>query len=64
MIAAPQPAVKRFTLAEFESLPQGPPNFEYDEGEVIPVASPTADHADIVDEINTRSQGSRPHSTS
>lgn len=52
-MTATLPLEKRgYTLAEFESLPQGPPNFEYDEGEIIPLASPTLYHADVVDEIN------------
>lgn len=47
----PAPVAPRYTLADFESLPVGPPNYEYDEGEIVPVASPTLDHADIVDVI-------------
>ena len=41
----------RMTLEEFRALPEGPPNFEFEEGEVIPVPSPTTRHQDIVVEL-------------
>jgi len=53
MIAALPLEKRKFTLAEFEQIPIGPPYFEYDEGEIVELASPTLDHADIVDEINS-----------
>src|SRR5438309_7440439 len=39
---------QRMTLEEFKALPEGPPNFEFEEGEVIPVPSPTFRHQAIV----------------
>lgn len=45
-------AVKKpMTLAEFERLPVGPPYVEFEEGELIPVPSPTPDHQDVVDAL-------------
>src|SRR5438067_11442093 len=40
--------VQRMTLQQVRSLPEGPPNFEFEEGEAIPVPSPTLQHQDIV----------------
>jgi len=40
--------VQRMTLEQFRALPEGPPNLEFEEGEVIPVPSPTLRHQDIV----------------
>ena len=40
--------VQRMTLEQFRALPEGPPNFEFEEGEAIPVPSPTLQHQDIV----------------
>jgi Uma2 family endonuclease len=42
---------QRMTLEEFRALPEGPPNFEFEEGELIPVPSPTTKHQDIVAEL-------------
>ena len=39
---------QRLTLKEFKALPEGPPYVEFEEGEVIPVPSPTLRHQDIV----------------
>ncbi len=39
------------TLEEFERLPEGSPYVEFEEGELIPVPSPTAEHQDIVDAL-------------
>jgi Uma2 family endonuclease len=39
---------QRMTLKEFRALPEGPPNFEFEEGEVIPVPSPTPAHQETV----------------
>jgi Uma2 family endonuclease len=44
---------KRMTLDNFRALPEGPPYYEFEEGELIPVTSPTADHQDIISELNT-----------
>jgi len=40
--------VQRMTLEELHALPEGPPYSEYEEGELILVASYTAEHQDIV----------------
>jgi Uma2 family endonuclease len=42
---------RRMTLEEFRALPEGPPYFEFEEGELIPMGSPTLEHQDIVDEL-------------
>jgi Uma2 family endonuclease len=39
------------TLEEFRALPEGPPYFEFEEGELIPMGSPLPEHQDIVDEL-------------
>jgi Uma2 family endonuclease len=39
---------KRMTLEEFRAMPEGPPYYEYEEGELILVASPTPEHQDVV----------------
>lgn len=39
---------KRLTLEEFRAMPEGPPYYEYEEGELILVASPTPEHQDVV----------------
>jgi Uma2 family endonuclease len=44
--------VQRMTLEEFRALPEGPPYYEYEEGELILVASPTPEHQDIVSELS------------
>ena len=41
-------AVQRMTLEDLRALPEGPPYYEYEEGELILVASPTPEHQDIV----------------
>jgi Uma2 family endonuclease len=43
--------IQRKTRDEFLALPEGPPYFEFDAGEIIPVTSPTIDHQDIVDAL-------------
>jgi Uma2 family endonuclease len=40
--------MQRITLEEFRTLPEGPPYYEYEEGEMILVASPTPEHQDVV----------------
>jgi Uma2 family endonuclease len=41
------------TLEEFNTLPEGPPNYEFENEELIPMPSPTADHQDVLSEMNT-----------
>jgi Uma2 family endonuclease len=41
-------STQRMTLEEFRALPEGPPYYEYEEGELILVASPTPEHQDVV----------------
>jgi Uma2 family endonuclease len=36
------------TLEEFQRLPQGPPFYEFEQGEVILMSSPTLEHQDIL----------------
>ena len=45
-------AMRRMTLEDFRALPEGPPDYEYEEGELILVASPTPEHQDIVGELS------------
>jgi Uma2 family endonuclease len=42
------PGLQRMTLEECQALPEGPPYYEYEEGDLILVASPTPDHQDII----------------
>ena len=42
---------RRMTLAEFLTLPEGPPNFEFEKGAVVPMASPTSRHQDVIFEL-------------
>jgi Uma2 family endonuclease len=44
--------LQRMTLEEFQALPEGPPYYEYEEGELILVASPTPEHQDVVGELS------------
>jgi|SRR5215510_10925105 len=44
--------MQRMTLEEYRALPEGPPFYEFDEGELILVASPTPEHQDIVSELS------------
>lgn len=43
----------RMTLEEFQALPEGPPHFEFEEGELIPMGSPTLEHQDLVGELTS-----------
>ena len=43
---------QRMTLEEYQALPEGPPFYEFEEGELILVASPTPEHQDIVGELS------------
>jgi len=56
MIAALPLEKRKFTLAEFEQIPIGPPYFEYDEGEIVELASPTFNHQDILGELNAETR--------
>jgi Uma2 family endonuclease len=46
------PGAKRMTLEEFRAMPEGPPYYEYEEGELILVASPSPEHQDVVSELS------------
>src|SRR5690349_17305731 len=39
---------RRITKAEFCALPEGPPDFEFEHGELIPMPRPHGRHQDIV----------------
>jgi Uma2 family endonuclease len=39
---------QRLTLEEFQNLPQGPPFYEFEQGDLILMSSPTLEHQDIV----------------
>jgi Uma2 family endonuclease len=39
---------QHMTLEDFRAMPEGPPYYEYEEEELILVASPTPDHQDVV----------------
>jgi len=41
----------RMTLEEFQALPEGPPYYEFEEGELVPMGSPTLEHQDLVGEL-------------
>jgi Uma2 family endonuclease len=46
---APTPThPKRVTLEEFWRIPEGPPNFEFEDGELIPMVSPHGNHQEIL----------------
>jgi Uma2 family endonuclease len=40
--------IQHMTLEEFRALPEGPPYYEFEEGELILVASPTPEHQDVI----------------
>jgi Uma2 family endonuclease len=42
----------RLTLDDYRTLPEGPPYYEFEEGELILVASATLEHQDIVGELS------------
>jgi Uma2 family endonuclease len=42
----------RLTFEDYRALPEGPPYYEFEEGELILVASPTPEHQDIVGELS------------
>jgi len=39
---------RRVTIDEFRALPEGPPYFEFEQGELIPMASPNRRHQEIL----------------
>src|SRR5688572_12596805 len=41
-------APPKMTLEEFSQLPEGPPYFEFENGELIPMVSPKSNHQDIM----------------
>jgi Uma2 family endonuclease len=41
-------AAQRMTLEQYKALPEGPPHFEFEEGELIPMTSPAPEHQTIV----------------
>jgi Uma2 family endonuclease len=43
--------VRRITLEEFRALPEGPPYFEFEDGELVMAASPTPERQDVVGEL-------------
>jgi Uma2 family endonuclease len=47
-------STQRMTLEQFRALPEGPPYFEFEEGELIPMPSPTFEHQDIVMRLGNR----------
>jgi Uma2 family endonuclease len=46
----PTPPLK-MTLEEFRALPEGPPDYEFEKGEVIPLPRPHGQHQDILAEL-------------
>jgi Uma2 family endonuclease len=44
-------ATQRMTLEEFRALPEGPPYYEFEEGELVLMSSPLPEHQDIVVEL-------------
>jgi Uma2 family endonuclease len=47
MSGTPIQEQRRITKAEFYALPEGPPDFEFEHGEVIPMPRPHSRHQDI-----------------
>jgi Uma2 family endonuclease len=46
-----QPVVQQMTLEEFRQLPEGPPYYEFEEGEIIPMPAPHGKHQEVLTEI-------------
>jgi Uma2 family endonuclease len=42
---------RRMTLEEYKALPEGPPKFEFENGEVIPMTQPMPEHQDVLVEL-------------
>ncbi|MBI5714833.1 MAG: Uma2 family endonuclease [Chloroflexi bacterium] len=59
MLAVPSPtrhrysSVKRVTLEEFWAIPEGPPNYEFEDGELIEMVSPNDRHQDVLGTLYT-----------
>lgn len=51
MSSETQPISQRMTLEEFRQLPEGPPYYEFEEGEVIPMPAPHGKHQEILMEV-------------
>jgi Uma2 family endonuclease len=49
-VPAPAPRMK-MTLEQFRALPEGPPDYEFEEGEVIPLPRPHGQHQYIMTEL-------------
>lgn len=47
MTATAIPQTRKYTLEEYCALPEGPPYFEYENGDLIEMHSPTIQHQDI-----------------
>src|SRR5437763_7199424 len=45
---SPSSTVRRMTIAEFRALPEGPTYFEFEQGKLIPMPSPTSRHQKAV----------------
>jgi Uma2 family endonuclease len=43
-----QASARRMTMREFQALPEGPPYYEFERGELIPMVSPTSRHQDLL----------------
>ena len=39
------------TLEEYKALPEGPPKYEFENGELIPMTQPTPEHQDVLVEL-------------
>ena len=44
---------RQLTIEDWKALPEGRPYFEFEEGELIPMASPTPEHSDVVRELGS-----------
>jgi Uma2 family endonuclease len=45
------PQTRKLTIEDFNALPEGPPFYEFEEGELIQMPSPTIAHQDIILEM-------------
>jgi Uma2 family endonuclease len=44
-------SARKMTLEEYRALPEGPPHYEFENGELIPMTSPTRKHQNILAEL-------------
>lgn len=51
MTATFSPKTANYTIGDFNTLPEGPPYHEFDNGEIIPLPPPTITHQDILFEV-------------